>query len=203
MPAAKVILLGGAPFSGKSTVGRLIAAELGYGYASTDDIGQALRAVTAPESHSALHSMAGWAHTEYYISRPLDALMSDARRYHEAMWPAIEAVVRAHAAWGHPAVVEGWALWPERVATLGLPNVSSLWLIGDDRILEARIRADSDHHAGASDEEAMMRAYVARNVAYNSTLAEAVATLGLPAIHVDDQMSPKELCDACLGILRG
>jgi 2-phosphoglycerate kinase len=203
MPAAKVILIGGAPFSGKSTVGRLIAAELGYGYASTDDIGQALRAVTTPESHPALHPMAGQLHTEYYISRPLDALMSDARRSHEAMWPAIEAIVRAHAAWGHPAVVEGWAQWPELVAKLGLPNVSSLWLIGDDQTLEARIRADTNFSAGGSDEEAMIRAYVARNAAYNSALAEAVARLGLPAIHVDAETSPQEMCEACLDILQG
>jgi|TARA_B100001971_G_scaffold79513_1_gene73221 2-phosphoglycerate kinase len=200
--AAKVILIGGAPFSGKSTVARLIACELGYGCSSADAIGQALRATTTPESHPELHPMRGEDHREYCDNRPLDAMMMDAHRSHEAMWPAIEAIIGAHATWSHPIVIEGWALWPDRVAAIELPVIASLWLIGDDQVLEARIRANTDHHAGASDEEAMMRAYVSRNAAYNARLAEAVARLGLPAIRVDGETSPQDLSDLCLSANR-
>ena len=51
MSYPRVILVGGAPMSGKTTVTSRLAATLGYGCLSTDDLGEALRAVTAENSH--------------------------------------------------------------------------------------------------------------------------------------------------------
>jgi cytidylate kinase len=51
MSFPRVILIGGAPMSGKTTVAQMLAATLGYGCLSTDDLGAAIRAVTTKDSH--------------------------------------------------------------------------------------------------------------------------------------------------------
>src|SRR5712691_428299 len=83
----RVILIGGAPMAGKTTVAHLLAAHLGYGCLSTDDLGEAIRAVTTKDSHPALHPMAGYDYREYYVTCSLEALIADVRREHHALWP--------------------------------------------------------------------------------------------------------------------
>jgi len=56
----RVMLIGGAPMSGKTTVAHRLAATLGYGCLSTDDLGEAMRAVTTKDSHPHLHPMDGY-----------------------------------------------------------------------------------------------------------------------------------------------
>ena len=41
--------------SGKTTVAHMLAAKLGYGCLSTDDLGEAMRAVTTKDAHPHLH----------------------------------------------------------------------------------------------------------------------------------------------------
>ena len=116
MAAPKVILIGGAPMTGKSAAARLVAAQLGYGCMSTDDIGQAIEAVTTPQSHPALHRMVGQDYREYYVARSITQLIADAEVRHAALWPALERIIVSHASWGTPLVLEGWALQPDAVA---------------------------------------------------------------------------------------
>ena len=104
--------------------------------------------------------MAGLDHREYYISKSVDELVSDSGRAHQAIWPSIEAVIRAHADWAYPIVIEGWALRPDAVAALVIPGLVSLWLLCTRELLEERIRADTDFYRGASDEEKMITRYL-------------------------------------------
>ena len=116
MRQPSVILVGGAPMIGKTTTARRLAARLDYGMMSTDDVGQSIRAVTTPESHPELHAMNGIDYREYYVSRSTERLIQDAENQHLAAWPAVESVIRSHADWAGPIVIEGWALMPEAVA---------------------------------------------------------------------------------------
>jgi 2-phosphoglycerate kinase len=50
MSYPRVILIGGAPMTGKTTVAHMLAATLGYGCLATDDLGEAIRAVTTKDS---------------------------------------------------------------------------------------------------------------------------------------------------------
>ena len=59
MVASEVIVIGGAPFAGKTTLTKRLAAQRGYALVAIDDLGTALRALTTPQSHPALHPMAG------------------------------------------------------------------------------------------------------------------------------------------------
>ncbi len=102
MKAQRVFLLGGTPMTGKSTLARKLAARLEYGCLSTDDLGQAIGAVTTAHSHPAFHEMDGIDYREYYVSRSLDELIADAECRHTTLWPAIARVITAHAGWGGP-----------------------------------------------------------------------------------------------------
>jgi 2-phosphoglycerate kinase len=115
MSYPRVILIGGAPMSGKTTVASRLAATLGYGCLSTDDLGEAIRAVTTKDVHPHLHPMEGYDYREYFVTRSPDALITDVTREHHALWPAVQSVIRKHATWGAPIVMEGWSLWPEWV----------------------------------------------------------------------------------------
>ena len=201
MRQPSVILIGGAPMIGKTTTARRLAARLDYGMMSTDDAGQSIRAVTTPESHPELHPMSGIDYREYYVSRSTERLIQDAENQHLAAWPAVESVIRSHADWAGPIVIEGWALMPEAVAGLNLRGVASLWMVADDSLLEQRIRANEDFWRGASDEELMIRRYLERSMWHNNRTRARAEQLGLKVVYLEPETSSDELCDLCLRTL--
>jgi 2-phosphoglycerate kinase len=79
-----VILIGGPPMIGKTTIASRLAARLDYGTMSTDDLGQCIRDVTTPDSHPNLHLMSGIDHREYYVSRSTERLIRDAENQPQA-----------------------------------------------------------------------------------------------------------------------
>jgi 2-phosphoglycerate kinase len=62
----KVVLIGGAPGIGKTTLGRMLANRLDAAFLSTDDLLAAVKAVTTPESHPGLHVMTAVNYIEYF-----------------------------------------------------------------------------------------------------------------------------------------
>jgi 2-phosphoglycerate kinase len=102
MAESDVILIGGAPFSGKTTLAKRLAAQRGYALAAMDDLGTAVRALTTPQSHPALHPMAGWDYLAYYLVHSPATLIEHSRQEHDALWPAMAAVIEAHLRWAGP-----------------------------------------------------------------------------------------------------
>ena len=186
---------------GKTTVARRLAARLDYGLMSTDDVGLSVRAVTTPDTHADLHPMSGIDYREYYVSHSAERLIQDAENQHQAMWPSVEAVIRSHANWAGPIVIEGWALMPEAVAGLNLRGVASLWMVADDSLLEQRIRANLNFWRGASDEELMIRRYLERSIWHNNRTRARAEQLGLKVVYIEPDATPDELCDLCLRTL--
>ena len=201
MRQPSVILIGGPPMIGKTTTARRLAARLDYGLMSTDDVGQSIQAVTTPDSHPELHTMSGIDYREYYVSRSTERLIQDAEGQHQATWPAVEAVVRSHADWAGPIVIEGWTLMPEAVASLNLRGVASLWMVTDEGLLEQRIRSNQDFWRGASDEELMIQRFLERSVWHNNRTTARAEQLGLKVVYVEPDATPDELCDLCLRTL--
>ena len=184
MTYPKVILIGGAPTSGKTSLARKLAGKLEYCCLSTDDAVQAVRAVTTPETHPGFHVMAGQDYREYYINHSLGNLISDAQHQHQTTWPAIEELIRVHAMWSAPAIIEGWGLQPEQVAELNLPRVQSLWLVVDETALECRIRKAKDFLQGASDVEKLIQQFLGRTIWFNRHIRQAAIELGMPILEL-------------------
>jgi len=196
----KVILIGGAPGAGKSTLGRALAARLEIGSLTIDDLLVATRAVTTRASHPGLHLMNGISYIEYFTRSEPARLIADAERQEEAIWPATEKVIRSHAApWGTPIVIDGWTLRPRRVVELGLENVTSFWLVVEPTELERRERANAEFVRDSPEPERMLRNFLARSLWHNDLLRRQANELGLPVLRQDGIASVEDLCDLILG----
>jgi 2-phosphoglycerate kinase len=198
MAESEVIVMGGAPFSGKSTLAKRLAAQRGYGLVAIDDVGTAVRAVTTPQSHPALHPMAGWDYRAYYIAHSPATLIHHSRQEHDALWPAIAALIHAHLQWAGPVILEGWQLDPDRVTSLTHPQLRACWLLVDDAVLEARLRADTAFYQGASDVERLIQHYLARSRWANDRVRRAAVHAASMVIHVGPEETVEALVTRCV-----
>jgi 2-phosphoglycerate kinase len=198
MAESEVIVMGGAPFSGKTTLAMRLAAQQEYGLVAIDDVGTAVRAMTTPRSHPALHPMAGWDYRAYYIAHTPATLIRHSRQEHDALWPAIVAVIHAHLQWAGPVILEGWQLDPDRVTSLTHPQLRACWLLVDDAMLEARLRADTAFYQGASDVERLIRHYLARSRWANDRVRRAAVRAASMVIHVGPEETVEALVTQCV-----
>ena len=190
----KVILIGGAPFSGKTTIARKIASMLDYSCISTDDIGSAIEAIV-PEYFPKI----GFDYREYYIKHTVSELIEHAEKQHKKLWPAIENVIKNHALWGDPIVVEGWALHPENVLNLEYDNVKSIWLLADENLLEERVKKDKDFYSGASDEGKMITHYLQRSFHTNKEIENFANINKIDVIIINKDENTDDILKKCLG----
>jgi 2-phosphoglycerate kinase len=192
----RVILIGGAPRSGKGTIARILAARVCYDLVHTDDLGTAARAVTSPATQPDLHPMTGWDYRDYYLRNSNDELWEDALRSHRALWPAVEAVVNLRSNWGAPAIVEGWAILPDLAQRLNLSTTFVCWLLVKPDVLAERIRRDHDFSRGAVDKELLVAAFTERSRRYNDHVREHAG----PHVLRIEQETPEEIADHILGL---
>jgi hypothetical protein len=177
---------------GKTTAARTLACRLGYCSISADDIAIAIGSVMKKDRHSI-------DYREYYIVNSVEELIQDANHGHERLWPALRTLIQKHEAWGHPVVIEGWALRPFYVHSV-TGDVSGVFLLADEALIEKRVRS-SDFSEGASNVALMIERYCERSFWYNAYLRDEVTRLGLKALDISDGMRPEEIVDACLRLL--
>jgi 2-phosphoglycerate kinase len=189
-------LIGGAPLVGKTALAGRLSASLGYACISTDDLGVAAQSVTSMHSHPQLHYMRGADYRWYYASQDIVQLIMDAERFQEAIWPAIERTIHDHATWSPPAVIEGWALQPERVVKLPLTGLASMWLVASEEVYEQRLRNDREFLQGAPDVEKLIRQFVRRSLWYDQYLRQIAPHYRLPLLEVSPATTPEDLVAA-------
>jgi 2-phosphoglycerate kinase len=100
-------------------------------------------------------------------------LIHHSTREHDALWPAIVAVIHAHLEWAGPVILEGWQLDPARVGAFNHPQLRACWLLAGDDVLEARLRADTAFYQGCTDVERFIRHYMARSRWVNDRVRRA------------------------------
>ncbi len=105
-----VLLIGGASGVGKSTVGRRLARELGFGVAEVDDLHTAVRSMTTPEQLPVLHH---WHTSPAAASMSPQEMVDLHIAVSRLLLPAVRAVVEQHVEDGSPVVLEGDYLVPE------------------------------------------------------------------------------------------
>jgi 2-phosphoglycerate kinase len=196
----KVILIGGAPLSGKTTLSRKLASLLERQCLSTDDLGRAIAAVTSSDSHPGLHPhpLAETDYCEYCISHSVPELVEHYQRQHVAMWPGVAAVIQAHAIWDCPIIIEGWVLLPEWISQLEYANAKALWLVADDEVLKARLVADTDFYGNSSNPELMIRHFHERSLHYNADLKRDLDRLHMPFIKISPKLCIDDIVQLAL-----
>lgn len=199
MNECQVLLIGGAPGAGKTTLARAVAARLGWPTTTCDDFRHALRGVTTPNSHPALHNPQG--HVPYFTDSSVDTLIADAIALQDAMWPAIENVVRMHATVKEPIVMDWWLLSPEKVIALGMANVKSVWIKIAPDALAIRERRTVEFRQNSPDPQQMFENFMARSLWRNTVVASKAQELGLPVIEQPGDRSVSSLVDEVVEIL--
>jgi hypothetical protein len=197
----RVVLIGGPPCVGKSAVARCIAARHEYGCIGTDDLAKAAGAVYGALTGKHLDPMAGMDWRAYFTETPVDVLLDHDAASRERIWSAIDRIVRTHATWGDPLVMEGYALWPERVMGAGFTDTGAVWLSGDDWLLDSRIRSNPGFYRGAEDEEALIHNFMGRSSRYNERMLGSAAACGAAVIRALPGQTVNQIADLCVAAL--
>ena len=196
---SKVILIGGTPGAGKTTLGSTLAAKLGITSLTIDDLVTAAIAVTTPETHPGLHVMRKGPHYEYYTNSSVDELITDATARHEATWPMVKQVIQKYVKRGSGIVIDGWHLRPSWVNQLDLENVWSGWLVISPVVLEQRERKNVGWLKKSANPEKMFENFMGRSLWYNNLIKEEATTLNMNILPQDGNKSVEELCKMVLG----
>ena len=175
-----------------------MAARLGIGSLSIDDLALAAQVVTTPETHPGLHVMRRAAHLEYFTDSTMQQLEDDATLHHEAIWPVIEGVVRRHAMFGPSIVIDGWHLTPHRVAQLKLNNVRSGWIVASPAVLEERERTNTHWMQDSRNPKRMLENFLARSLWFNDLIERQARELHMTILRQDGERSVGQLCDMLL-----
>jgi 2-phosphoglycerate kinase len=196
MKSKKLILIGGASHTGKSTLARSIAAHLNWNYCSTDQMarhpGQPWQTKLADIPKHAV---------EHYQLLSADELIEDViHHYRENVWQSIEDMVTSHL--NNPSsekmAIEGSALLPELVNTLKSDNISRIWLTASNEFLRQRIYTESQYQTKSPFEQISIDKFWQRNCLLNDRIIESVNRLGLVSFDVEQVATPDESIDRCL-----
>lgn len=192
----RVILVGGAPGVGKSTVARAIAARWGAASLTVDDVMVAARYLTTEESHPALHPMrVVGGHVNYFSNAPLEQLVEDALAQEAAVWPIVERLVASHIANESPVVIDWWLLRPRDVALLNNSGVASVWLYLEPAVLWERERRNTSFTAGSADPQQMLANFMHRSLWRNDLIATEAERAGLSLMRLNGTESVDALVD--------
>ncbi|MFJ3968245.1 hypothetical protein ACIPYR_08765 [Streptomyces parvus] len=193
MRDARVVLIGGTSNTGKSTVAEAVADRLGFEHRSTDGLARHPgRPWRTPEREVPPHV------AEHYGTLTTDELVASVLAHYERLWPRIEELITDHARGGAPGLVlEGSALWPERVARLTAPRTAAVWLTAEATVVRDRVRAAGRYAEATDRERLLMDRFLARTGRYQALMVAAVEARGLDRIDVGGR-TVAELADAVL-----
>ncbi|MCQ1575813.1 hypothetical protein [Streptomyces parvus] len=199
MRDVRVVLIGGTSNTGKSTVAEAVASRLGFEHRSTDGLARHPgRPWRSPEREVPPHV------AEHYGTLTTDELIASVLAHYERLWPRIEELITDHARDVAPGLVlEGSALWPERVARLTAPRTAAVWLTADATVVRDRVRAAGRYKEATEGERLLIDRFLARTDRYQALMVDAVDALGLDRIDTGGGRTVAELADAVLAAVEG
>ncbi|MFE7484419.1 AAA family ATPase [Streptomyces sp. NPDC057552] len=199
MRDVRVVLIGGTSNTGKSTVAEAVAERLGFEHRSTDGLARHPGRPWRTPGHEVPPHVA-----EHYATLTTEELITSVLAHYERLWPRIEELITAHARPGASGLVlEGSALWPERVARLAVPRTAAVWLTADDMVVRDRVRTAGNYAEATEGERLLMDRFLGRTGRYQELMLAAVEELGLARVDAGGGRTPEELADAVLTAVAG
>lgn len=198
-----MLLIGGPPGAGKTTLARSVGAALGFLSTTVDDLVSTARLFTDAGSHPDLHRAGGVDSVEYFTQGPPERLVNDAVALQDVMWPVLQRIIRRHVTEKAPIVMDWWLFDPDTLANSLDGSVRSVWLHVDPVELDRRERKLTEFREGSDDPERMHSNFMHRSLWRNRIVAERARAHGLPVLHQPGDKSVGDLTDETLHRLGG
>ncbi|MZD07497.1 hypothetical protein GTW43_20770 [Streptomyces sp. SID5785] len=195
------MLIGGTSHTGKSTAARAVADRLGFACLSTDGLARHPGRPWPTEDRPQVPPHVA----EHYTTLPADALLRSVLDHYERLWPRVEELITPYALTAGPArglVLEGSALWPERVARLTLPRTAAVWLTARPAVLTSRMHTTSGYDGLPVAGRRLVDAFLGRTLRYRTAMLDAAGRLGLPLLDTAPARTPDRLAAAVLDAAR-
>jgi 2-phosphoglycerate kinase len=193
-----ILLVGGAPGAGKTTLARALAARLGATAQTFDHIVAGIRSVTTTETHPAFHAGRS-GHLEYFTDTRPDRLIEDALELEAACWPAIERICALSRSSAVGLIMDWWLLSPRQLATASLPGVVGVWIEIDPEALERREHSNEAFFSASTDPVRMFANFMARSTWANDHYPSQARAFGFPVIQQPGDRPTADLVDAVVG----
>lgn len=196
----RVVIIGGPPGAGKTTLGRALASQFDVASLSVDDLITAAQPVTTPESHPGLHVMKRQPFVDYFTHSSVGQLISDAEAQHEAIIPVVGAVIAKYDRQKAGIVIDGWHFRPSRVKSMEA-DVVSFWLAPSPDVLQQREEANTSWLKNSGDPQQMLGNFIARSAWHNELIQAEAKRLNLPVLVQDGTASVEELCQIARDVI--
>ncbi|MGO9451259.1 MAG: AAA family ATPase [Candidatus Binataceae bacterium] len=116
MEEKRIILIGGAPTTGKSTVADQVAKQFGVPWISTDQMRKIMRKVANRADHPKLFNPEGYSVERFLTEFSAQQMLQIQLEQGEAVWTVAQAFIREDWMWTKGFVVEGIHILPHLVA---------------------------------------------------------------------------------------
>jgi 2-phosphoglycerate kinase len=189
----RVILIGGASHTGKSTLSRYLAQQPGWVQVSTDSLARHPGrpwGTTGARPHVARH----------YLELSDAELLRSVLTHYRNMWPLIERLVRKHATdeTAPRLVLEGSGLLPENLSLLSMPRIAFIWLTGNAALFRSRIYKASAYDQQSERQRTMIDAFVTRAANFDRAMMVSIRKFNLPFVEVREDFGIDELVRECI-----
>lgn len=112
----QIILIGGMPTAGKSTIALTLSKHLGLPWISTDQIGTVMRAVASRASHHDLFTWHDRDDFQYLDEQTASEIADGEFAKGEAVWPGVRKLIDEDHTWADGFIIEGDDVLPHLVA---------------------------------------------------------------------------------------
>lgn len=129
----QIILIGGAPTTGKSTAARLLSEKLNIPWISTDTIRTMMQKVCKKEDYPSIFRVKDYSALEYLTKFSPEEIVKMEHEENEAVWNGVLALIEDGYPWGS-FIIEGIAIEPHLISK-DLPGsvvFKAIFLIDED-----------------------------------------------------------------------
>lgn len=132
----KIILIGGAPTSGKTYLAKKLSQELNIPWISTDTIREQMRGIVRKEDYPALFKHAGATGDmaeEFLTQNTAKEIVDHQNTESEDVWKGVKALIEGDYVWGS-MIIEGVAILPHLVSEIIKmePVLKPIFLVDED-----------------------------------------------------------------------
>lgn len=112
----QIILIGGMPTAGKSTIAKSLSKHLNLPWISTDQIGTIMRAVASKEKYPKLFTWDDYNGVQFLNDLTADEIADNEFANGEANWLGVRKLIKEDYTWNDGFIIEGTHILPHLVA---------------------------------------------------------------------------------------